>query len=45
LTQSSIFFIFAWDSGVSWAADGARRIISDMRAQVNISIPWGQGRQ
>ena len=43
--QPSIFFILAWPSGLSCAADGERRSSRDMRAQLLISMPAGQGIQ
>jgi hypothetical protein len=43
--QVSILAIFSCQAGESQPAEGARRTIRDMRAQLLISIPMGQGRQ
>ena len=43
--QFSICAIFFCQVSESQLAEGARRTIRDMRAQLLISIPMGQGRQ
>ena len=43
--QFSIFAIFSCQASESQEAEGALRTISDMRAQLLISMPMGQGRQ